>query len=578
MAVGTCVSRGLSGPFAEPQFRARPLTMNRPARRLRAAYLPEHLAECVKLVTEHDYTAAAARNTILNRHGVQIPKGTLAGYLKGKRSPNGTVTKSILGAKLGRPTLLTPSQEQELYNTIVRAMSLGCPVTPLMVRRQAWTLLTVDNVISHETGGDINGWFGPDGPSRKWYNSFAKRWKLVGRITSDREPKRTSALNASVVNQTFDEYTKARSTGYNGRAFPLSRIYNMDEFGVQSRAEKQSVGVFIRGWREPCQRTGAGDRQSYTGIACNNAAGDSLPLSFIMKGHWRDGPNQQQMHRVVGERGGVIAWKSDTHLMNGEYFVAWLEWFAKKTGCTKADPVMLVLDGHGSRIRCDTWEMALAMGVKLFILPGAVTSHLQPQDVGVLGPFKRELNTTYRNFCVDMPKVPLVAAHHMRQLLEAWDKVVTPKVIINAWDKCGLATKDSTPVGMPNRDRLLSAIMHAEPYRDTTLKTKTEDAEMIARAFERALPCLPKNDLRGRYQVTDTPITDDMPQVLKHLLLVRADVLKPPPEKASVRNAMDEVEAAKKKKKAKPGNKIRSRAIFCDEAVRSAFRICACDA
>jgi hypothetical protein len=555
--------------------------MRQTARRLRAAYLEEHLAECVKLVTEHGCTGAVARQTILDRHGVRIPKGTLSNYVNGRRSPNGTVTKSKLGARLGRPTLLTPEQEQELYNKIVRAMSLGCPVTPRMVKLDAWKLCTVDNVISHETGGKMNQSFGPDGPSDRWYESFARRWKLVGRITSDREPKRTSALNASVVNDTFDEYEKARSTGYNGCAFPSSRIWNMDEFGVQSRAEKQSAGVFISGWREPCQRTGAGDRQSYTGIACNSAAGEGVPLSFIMKGQWRDGPNQKEMHRLVQEWGGVIAWKSDTHLMNGEYFVAWLEWFAKKTGCSKADPVMLVLDGHGSRIRCSTWEMALGMGVKLFILPGAVTSHLQPQDVGVLGPFKRELNTTYRNFCVHMPNVPLVAAHHMRQLLVAWKKVVTPKVILDAWDKCGLATKDSTPVGMPNRDRLLPAIMRAEPYRNTKLESKTEDAEMIARAFERPLPCPKKNDLRRRYEVPDTPIiTDDMSQVLKHLLLVRADVLKPPPEQASVRNAIDEVEAAKKKKKAKtkPGNKIRSKAIFADEAVRSANRICARDA
>ena len=542
--------------------------MTRPARRLREAYRTEHLVECIELVNEHGHTAAAARNEILARHGVQIPKGTLAGYLKGKRSPNGTVTKSTLGAKLGRPTLLTPSQEQELYNTIVKAMSLGCPVTPRNVRLTAWKLCAVDNAISHETAGDSNGWFGPDGPSRKWYKSFAKRWKLVRRITSDREPKRTSALNASVINQTFDLYEEARSTGYNGRAFPSSRIYNMDEFGVQSRAEKQSAGVFISGWREPCQRTGAGDRESYTGIACNNAAGESVPLTFIMKGNWRDGPKQKQMHKVVEEYGGVIAWKSDTHLMNGEYFVAWLEWFVKHTGCTKEDPVMLVLDGHGSRMRCDTWVKAVGMGVKLFILPGAVTSHLQPQDVGVLGPFKRELNTTYRNFCVDMPKVPLYAEHHMRQLLAAWAKVVTPKVILDAWDKCGLATKDSTPVGMPNRDRLLPAIIHAEPYRNTKLKQNEKDAEMIARAFEQPLPCPPKNDLRGRYEVTNITIPDDAPQALKHLLLVRADVLKPPPEKASVQNAIDEAEAAKKKKKAKRGNKIRSNAIFADEAVR----------
>jgi hypothetical protein len=49
----------------------------------------------------------------------------------------------------------------------------------------------------------------------------------------DVDRKCTSALNLTVMNETFDKWERTLKTGNNGKPFPPQRVYNMDEFGVQ---------------------------------------------------------------------------------------------------------------------------------------------------------------------------------------------------------------------------------------------------------------------------------------------------------------------------------------------------------
>jgi len=148
-------------------------------------------------------------------------------------------------------------------------------------------------------------------------------WKLSERNTLYKEPKRTSAVNANVVTDTFRKWEKAGSTGYKGRAFPLTRQFNKDELGKQSRVGKQRKGVFPRGWTDACSRMGAGDRYSFSGISCSNAAGEDLELTWIFKGQWRNTEKQRAIVRACTGWSSA-SFQPNTHMTTQEHFMGWI--------------------------------------------------------------------------------------------------------------------------------------------------------------------------------------------------------------------------------------------------------------
>ena len=360
---------------------------------LRATYTPANLVECARLVNEENYTPAEARKVILDTHGEEIPKGTLAGWTRGVKQADGSRKVHTKDSKHGHPRHLSADDEQELYNMVVHACELGFPITRDTIRETAWHLDMIAAELEQREPR-----FGENGPHNDWVERYWCTWKLSDRATLDKEPKRTSALNANVVRETFALWDKACNTGYNGGVFPLGRRYNMDEFGKRSRCAKQRKGVFPQGWKDACSRTGAGTRDTFTGMSTNSPTGNGLDLTFIFGQMWRGTPNQKAIMKAC-EGWAHVAWQESGYMMTMEYFKAWLRWFAIQVKATPNDPVLLALDGHASRISLLVWKYALSLGIKLFIFPGGITSHIQPQDVGVLGPFTRTLGKKYSKHC-----------------------------------------------------------------------------------------------------------------------------------------------------------------------------------
>ena len=361
---------------------------------LRATYTLSSLHECARLVNEEGKTGAEARAHILGLNGEVIPKGTLAGYTNGKKQADGTRTIYTAESKHGAPTYLDSDDEQRLYNLVVECAELGCPISDDDIASSAWHLdLTRAALEKNEPR------FGENGPSPEWTLRYTNTWKLSERITMDKEPKRTNALTANVIADTFRKWESARSTGYKGEAFPLKRQYNMDEFGKQSRVGKQRKGVFPRGWKDACSRMGAGDRNSFTGISCNNAAGEELELTWIFKGEWRATDRQRAIVKAC-HGWSRVSFQPDSHMMTMTHFMGWIDWFAAHPDVQASpdNPALLALDGHASRMSLFVWKYALSKGVHMFVFPGGITSHIQPQDVGILGPFTSELGKAYSRF------------------------------------------------------------------------------------------------------------------------------------------------------------------------------------
>lgn len=300
----------------------------------------------------------------------------------------------------------------------------------------------------------------------------------------------------------------------------------MDEYGKRTRAGVQHKGVYPTGWLEACGRSGQGDRESFSGCSCNSAAGEQLPHTFIFKGHFRNTENQkaicQELSTPTSQHPngwGKALWGGEGYFMTRDIFIAWIDWFVDQVKASPDDPVLLALDGHSSRTSLQVWKYCLEKGVFLFIFPGGITSHIQPQDVGVLGPLTRKLNSKYKDHC-QKQRGPITTLIFLRMLRDAWEESVNIVVIKTAWDKSGLWTKD----GCPNRERLFPAIKAAAPYLKESIAQDPADQELLEKAFMAPLPCPLKHDKRAPAADVDV---GELTAFQKRLLELREQLLTP---------------------------------------------------
>jgi hypothetical protein len=66
---------------------------------------------------------------------------------------------------------------------------------------------------------------------------------------------------------------------------------------------------------------------------------------------------------------GAIAFPSDSGWMTGKIFVKCLEHFQKTVNCSKAAPVLLILDNHKSHCSIDAVDFAREQGITMLSIP-----------------------------------------------------------------------------------------------------------------------------------------------------------------------------------------------------------------
>ena len=530
-----------------------------PSRKTNKKYSPEHLTECLRLIKEDEKSAADARKIIHREYDVVIPKATLSLHLKGRKTKDGRY--KIPRKRVGAPTKLSPRQERILYDMCIKAWECATPLTRVQLCKTARDLALYERAAVAWISGNIidqKPIFRRNKVSKEWVKGFLKRWSLSQRVCTDRDAKRTSALNAESLLRFFGKWNEAMTTGYiDGQPFPKERIWNMDEFGNQPRCEKQAKAICPRSAKGAVQRGGAGDRKSYTGVACVNAAGERLPLSFIFKlaeSNWERKP----ILEITCKKGGVCCFatgQEETHFMTIPIFKGWVEWFAKKVGATPENPVLLLVDGHSSRFPREGIWFAHKYGVQLFILPGAVTSHLQPQDVGILGPFKRKVYDQYRDHCANLPWTPLRAHQHLKFVVNSWAKHVTARVIRNAWDRSGLVVNDHEEVPSSDIKKLIPALKMASVFRKDEYEESEEVKALLKMVWEAKVPgpeylldpgaVAPLPDpLVEALDNADVP--DDVKEDMVDIFRIRSDFLAIPAE----RKMTQLIRAASEKQKA----------------------------
>jgi hypothetical protein len=109
---------------------------------------------------------------------------------------------------------------------------------------------------------------------------------------------------------------------------------------------------------------------------------------------------------------------------------------AKETNMN--EPILLILDGHGSHDTDEFVRIALEHNVHVLQLPPHTTHKTQPLDVGCFGPTK----TAWLNRCdevVDLTGADIPKSQFVNEFMTVRDQAMTPELIMSSFRKTGIS-------------------------------------------------------------------------------------------------------------------------------------------
>jgi hypothetical protein len=115
------------------------------------------------------------------------------------------------------------------------------------------------------------------------------------------------------------------------------------------------------------------NRESVTILAWGNATGDCMSPIFIWKG--KTYPKNYLANTASSGFTPACRAKEDSRMMDGRVWVECLQFMASqiKGGVSPTNKVLLIVDGHTSRLTCEGVDQARELGFEIMVLPGHCT-------------------------------------------------------------------------------------------------------------------------------------------------------------------------------------------------------------
>lgn len=277
--------------------------------------------------------------------------------------------------------------------------------------------------LNYPTSWDVNKKSGKD-----WMRKFMSRHPDL----SHRKPENTSlaraiAFNKSNVDQFFQNYVEVQRKYH----FTPDRIINTDETGISTVLQAPKV-IAPAGKKQVGQIVSQERGTLVTLCATITATGISIPPLFVF-------PRVRiQDTYLSGSVPGSVAYGSKNGWINSTIFIDLLKHIKKHTGCIKDNPILLILDNHEAHVSLAAINFSRENGIVLLTFPPHCTHRMQPLDLGVFGPFKNRLKTSFNDHMLMNPGVPIKIGDIPRLSTEPYLLSFTPKNIINSFEKSGI--------------------------------------------------------------------------------------------------------------------------------------------
>ena len=122
--------------------------------------------------------------------------------------------------------------------------------------------------------------------------------------------------------------------------------------------------------------------------------------------------------------------------INSDLSLQWFEFFLQHIPPTQ--PVLFIMDGHGSHMSIDLIELARSNGVHILCLPSHTMHVLQPLDVGVYKSFKSHFSKACSK-CLAANPGRVTTSNKLASLVtEAWPQSHTPLNVMSGFKKSGI--------------------------------------------------------------------------------------------------------------------------------------------
>ncbi|XP_039278688.1 uncharacterized protein LOC120350209 [Nilaparvata lugens] len=220
-----------------------------------------------------------------------------------------------------------------------------------------------------------------------WAHGFRNRNKITLRKPSPTSLSRVVGFNKDEVGLFFSNLT----TVVDKFKFGADRIYNMDETGI-STVQKPGQILGPKGQKQVGGAISWERGRNITVICCFSASGTYVPPMIIYP--------RKRMSPLL-ERGGPVGALyrcSHNGWSNEDLFHEWLEHFKKFCKPTAEDPVLLLLDNHGSHISLNTYNYCRLNHIHIVSIPPHTSHKIQPLDVSFYGPLKKSFNNECDKF------------------------------------------------------------------------------------------------------------------------------------------------------------------------------------
>jgi len=355
-------------------------------KKYKCSYNQSDLDQALSLLREKRMSVRAASRQF------NIPKTTLLDKLHGRVADN---------AKAGRPTVLTHSEEVELVDWVVKMCKIGYGKTKQEL------LLTVKKMLDFE-GRQTR--FKNNLPGKQWFYDFVKRHQVLSIRSTQILGRERAIISQESINKWYDDlkafFENEVDVGMTVFQDP-SRIYNADE--TVCPLEPPSGKVLAPRGAKFVYKTGSSDKTQITVLACMSATAHFLPPMIVYPGERFRGYNP------VDKFESAILGRSKSGWMDSELFLSWFrDHFIPSINERKVrKPVVLFVDGHTSHINLEVAKLSREENIVLYCLLEHASHLMQPCDVGLFGPLKREWRNSVKEYQIAHPGDFFLRSKHL---------------------------------------------------------------------------------------------------------------------------------------------------------------------
>ncbi|KAL0871502.1 hypothetical protein ABMA27_005220 [Loxostege sticticalis] len=378
--------------------------MEAPVKKQRGLWTLQQLEAAMRAVQGGTLSqrAAAARYS--------IPRRTLSNHLK-----SGKVEKQI-----GRRTILTKEQENDLASRIRRLSAVGFPLTPKVIRHQAYVFCE-----QHGIPNNFNEKAKKAG--KDWLKLFLKRHSDISkRKVQILNPGRAQKLNKPIVIQHFEEYKKIYEELDIGNQ--PQRLYNMDEKGCRLTIHNQPVVLAQKGAKR-VHMIAPEHAENVTIAACVNALGSPIPPMIIFKGKRLKPEFKDNLPA------GALVKMANKGSMTTSLFVEFIKHLGKYKTSGKC---LLIFDGASCHLDYNIVDAADKEDIVLYCLPSNTTHELQPLDKSVNKAFEHYWDEETMLFFYQNPDKKITKARFNSIFSRVWSKCMSHENIVNGFRATGL--------------------------------------------------------------------------------------------------------------------------------------------